>query len=147
MKIVGTIVNKDMVLQGLLLKGRPSEFGNSMGKEYVMAPFKLSEVKSLIKEGKIKEYKVNEKGNIEGVNKKLSDLPMYDNKGNFLDKRMEIRSAIVDNDNLIGAVVYFPLIGKEKKLKVDDLSLFYEYFIKINTTLKIKILSTKTKYF
>ena len=32
MKIVGTIVNKDMTLQGLLLKGRPSEFGNSMGK-------------------------------------------------------------------------------------------------------------------
>lgn len=136
MKIVGTIVNKDMVLQGLLLKGRPSEFGNSMGKEYVMAPFKLSEVKSLIKEGKIKEYKVNEKGNIEGVNKKLSDLPMYDNKGNFLDKRMEIRSAIEDSGNLVGAVVYFPLMGKEKKLKVDNLSLLYEYFEATNFGLR-----------
>ena len=32
MKIVGTIVNKDISLTGLLIKGRPSEFGNSMGK-------------------------------------------------------------------------------------------------------------------
>ena len=136
MKIVGTIVNKDMTLQGLLLKGRPSEFGNSIGKEYMMAPYKLSEVKSLIKEDKIKDYKINEKGNIEGINKKLSDLPMYDNKGNFLDKRMEIRSAIEDSGNLVGAVVYFPLMGKKKKLKVDDLSLLYEYFEPINFGLR-----------
>ena len=136
MKIVGTIVNKDMLLQGLLLKGRPSEFGNSIGKEYMMAPFKLSEVKSLIKEGKIKDYKINEKGNIEGIGKKLSNLPMYDSKGNFLDKRMEIRSAIEDSGNLVGAVVYFPLMGKEKKLKVDNLSLLYEYFEATNFGLR-----------
>lgn len=136
MKIVGTIVNKDMLLQGLLLKGRPSEFGNSIGKEYMMAPFKLSEVKSLIKEGKIKDYKINEKGNIEGIGKKLSNLPMYDSKGNFLDKRMEIRSAIEDSGNLVGAVVYFSLMGKEKKLKVDDLSLLYEYFEATNFGLR-----------
>jgi len=135
MKIVGTIVNKDMSLQGLLLKGKPSEFGYE-GSKYLMKPFKLSEVKKLIKSKKIKDYKLNNKGNIEGVNKKLSDLPMYDSKGNFIDKRIEIHSSIEDNGDLVGAVIFFPATGQEKKLKLDDLSMVYEYCEPTNFTLR-----------
>lgn len=136
MQIVGTIVNKNMNLIGLLIKGKPLEFGYAVGKDYMMNPFKIEEVKALIKANKIKDYQINEKGNIEGIGKKLSNLPMYDSKGNFLDKRMEIRSAIEDNGNLVGAVIYFPLVGKEKKLKLDDLSLLYEYFEPTNFGLR-----------
>lgn len=137
MQIVGTIVNKNMQLAGLLLKGKPSELGY-LGSKYLMKPFEISEVKSLIHKGIINDYKINDKGNIEGINKKLSNLPMYDSKGNFLDKRMEIRSVIEDDGSLIGAVVFFFVTGKEKKVKLNDLSLLYEYFEPTNFGLRCR---------
>ena len=136
MKIVGTIIDRNLRLVGLLLKGKPSEFGFSGGKEYSINPFKLDEVKELIEKGKIKDYKVNEKGEIEGINKKLSDLPMYDTKGTHGDKKMELRATIERKGALLGAVVFFYISGKEKKLKLEDLIRVYEYFEPTNFILR-----------
>ena len=138
MKIVGTIVNQDINLIGLLIKGKPSEFGVSQDSKYMMRPFDVEDVKSLIRGKKIKDYKIDKNGNIVGENKKLSDLPMFDSYGNPVDKRIEIRSAIEDNGNLAGAVIFFPSTGMEKKLKLDDLSKVYNYCEPVNFTLRSK---------
>ena len=135
MKVVGTIVNNDMFLVGLLIK-KKSERVNSGDLGYLLKPVKIEVVKKLIRENQIKDYKIDEKGSIVGINKKLSDLPMYDINGDFIDKRIEIRSAIEENGKLIGVVVAFPATGQEKKLKVEDLATIYEYCEPVNFTLR-----------
>lgn len=136
MKIVGTIVNKNMVLTGLLIKAKPEDFGFS-GSQYLMKPFKLDEVKQFINKGKIKDFVVDNKGDIVGKNnKKLADLPMFDSRGNPVNKQFEIRSIVEDEERMVGAVVFIPAIGEEKKLKIDDLSKIYNYCDATNFVLK-----------
>ena len=61
MKVVGTIVNNDMFLVGLLIK-KKSERVNSGDLGYLLKPVKIEVVKKLIRENQIKDYKIDEKG-------------------------------------------------------------------------------------
>lgn len=138
MKITGTIVDKNMALIGLVLKGKPVEFG-MMGKQnWTVNPFSLSDAKKLIKKNDCSDFELDSNDNIVGKNnKKLSDLPMYDKKGNTVDNKITIKSAIEDNGKLVGAVILFSN-GIEKKLKLSDLTLVYTYCEPVNFILKNK---------
>ena len=137
MKIVGTIVNKEMNLIGLLVKCKPSEIGVDLKESYIMRPFKLDDAKKLIKSNKISDFKIDKKGNIVGKNnKKLSDLPMFDSKGNFVDKRIQLMKAIEIDNKLAGGQVLFLANNSSKKLKMDDLVFIYNYCDATNFILK-----------
>ena len=139
MKIIGTVVNNEMNLIGLLVKAKPEELGYKGGKDYIMAPCDLNDVKKWIKDGKIKEYKVNKDGLIDIVgynSKKLSTLPMYDTNGNAVDKRIEMQTAIEDEGYLVGGTVLFLNSGLKKTLKLKDLQYVYNYCESTNFILK-----------
>lgn len=139
MKIIGTVVNNEMNLVGLLVNAKPEELGYKGGKEYIMAPCELNEVKKWIKDGKIEEYKVNKDGIIDAVgynSKKLSTLPMYDTNGNSVDKRIEMQTVIEDEGYLVGGTILFLNSGLKKNLKLKDLQYIYNYCESTNFILK-----------
>ena len=137
MKIAGTIVNKEMNLIGLLVKCKPSEIGVNLKESYIMRPFKLDDAKKLIKSNKISDFKIDKKGNIVGKNnKKLSDLPMFDSRGNFVDKRIQLMKVIEIDNKLAGGQVLFLSNNSSKKLKIEDLVFIYNYCDATNFILK-----------
>ena len=139
MKITGTVVDKNMNLTGLVLKGRPSEFNMSGSQNWIISPFNIKDAKKFIQNNGCSDFELNSVGNIVGKNnKKLSDLPMYDKNGNIVNNKIRIKSAIEEDGKLIGAVIFFEATNEEKKIKLADLNYIYSYCEPVNFMLRVR---------
>ena len=66
MRIMGTIVDKNMILIGLVLKGKPTEFGMNGTQNWTVNPFSLSDAKKIIKKNNCEDFELDSNGNIIG---------------------------------------------------------------------------------
>ena len=140
MKIQGTIVDKNFKLIGLVMKGKPSEMGMSGNKDWITGPCSLSDAKGYINAGLVPNFGLDSEGNIVGLrNNKLADYPMYDKKGNIVNKQVDIRKIFEDeNGNLLGILLFILGLNKEIKLKAKDAKFLLTYCEPSNFSLRVR---------
>ena len=140
MKIQGTIVDKNFKLIGLVMKGKPSEMGMSGKKDWITGPCALADAKEYIKLGLVNNFGLDSEGNIVGLStNKLSDYPMYDKKGNIVNKQVDIRKIFEDeNGILLGILLFIVGLNKEVKLKARDVKFLLSYCEPSNFSLRVR---------
>lgn len=99
-EVVGTIVNEHRALAGLVLEGKPTDFGE-LGTGKVKKPVELSAAKKLLHN--CRNFTVRA-GRIEGLKEKnrLCYLPMYNLAGEEVNNNIDIIKKIVSEGKIIG---------------------------------------------
>lgn len=105
LEVVGTIVNNQKSLVGLLMEGKPADFGELGTDSKVRKPVVLDVAKKLLH--KCKNFTIRG-GKIAGVTEKnrLSYLQMYDSNGNEIDNEMNLVKKLVTDGKIIGFDVW-----------------------------------------
>lgn len=100
LEVVGTIVNEQRTLVGLVIEGKPADFGE-IGTGKVRKPIEIASAKKLLHN--CKNFTVSG-GRIEGVKEKnrLCYLQMYDLAGNEVDNEIDLTKKIVTDGKIIG---------------------------------------------
>lgn len=114
-EVVGTIVNERNMLVGLVIEGKPSDFGEIGGNEDVKKALSLDMAKRLLHN--CKNFKIEAGRIIQKGKKRLSDLPMYNN-GVVVSNGMYLLSRITADDKIVGFDV---------KLDTNDAPMRYRY--------------------
>ena len=139
MKVVGTIINKNWNLVGLMLKGKPSELGINANKDWMISHFTIEEAKSLIKKSKSCDFSIDNNGNIKSNStKQLKDLPMYNIDGMPINNDIFIESLIEQDGDIVGAVIVYPLLNEKKKLKLKEVQSLSTYFNTSNFSVRVR---------
>ena len=139
MKVVGTIINKNWNLVGLMLKGKPSELGINANKDWMISHFTIEEAKSLIKKSKSCDFSIDNNGNIKSNStKQLKDLPMYNIDGMPINNDIFIESLIEQYGDIVGAVIVYPLLNEKKKLKLKEVQSLSTYFNTSNFSVRVR---------
>ena len=139
MKIVGTIINKDWKLAGLMLKGKPNELGINVNKDWMISHFSIDEAKSLINRAKSCDFSVDKDGNIKSnSSKQLKDLPMYDKNGNPINNEIQIESLIEKNGVIVGGYIVLPVFNDRKKVRIEEIPNLCTYFNPTNFSVRVR---------
>lgn len=132
--VVGTIVNENLKLVGLVFNGHPRYFNEISEEKTINKAVPLSGSKTLL--SRCKNFRLV--GNsIESVNGKdmLSDLDMSDTKGNKIDNRAKLAKRIIVDDKVCGYLVEFGF-GGSKKFRTADIIVLSTYFKPVNFLVK-----------
>lgn len=139
MRVVGTIIDKNWSLIGLMLSGKPRELGINANKDWVISHFTIEEARNLIQKSKNCDFSIDKNGNIKSNStKQLKDLIMYNTDGIPINNDIFIESLIEQEGNIIGATIVYPLFNEKKKFKLREIQNLSTYFNTNNFSVRVR---------
>ena len=134
LEVVGTIINENKALVGLVLEGKPKDFGEIGGNEKVRKALTLDVAKKMLHN--CKNFNIKS-GKIMALGKdKLSDLKMFSTDGVELNSGIALVSKITSNDTIIGFDVRTEFNGQVGRYRYQDVVTLSGWFKPLNFIVK-----------
>lgn len=135
-KLVGTVVNENLRLVGMVFSGNPRYFNELSPSKEITKVVPLEGSAELFSE--CKNFKLVN-NTITSVNGKdsLNELQVYTTKGDKLDNRMRLTKRVIEDDKVAGYEVTFQF-GVVRKFRTADIIKLAGYFRPDNFIVKVR---------